>query len=431
MPSSHHIVVVGGGIAGLAIASKLPRTAGRTPIDVTLIDREPAHVYKPMLHAIAAGTSDFSQQETNYIAQARDRHFVFHPGELKGIDRDVRRIRLGPLMIEGRSIIPERTISYDTLILATGSQANDFGTPGVEQYCHVVDSRSQALDLNREIRTRLLQSLAASNALSIAIVGGGATGVELAAELIQLTQIAAYYGATGLPSQVKVKLVESGPHLLAAFPQRVAVAARERLERLGITIFTGVRVVAVDAEGLRLADGTQISADLRIWAAGVKGSNAPASLGGLEVTPNNQLLLGPTLQTTRDPHILAVGDCSSLALGRQAKPLPPTAQVAHQQAAHLIRHLPTWVEGRSNLPPFTFHDFGSLVSLGGYGAYGSLGKFGLFKGGFIHGRVAQLGHVLLYRSYQSQLHGFWRGGLIWLADTINSYVRPRFRFARD
>ena len=158
MPSSHHIVVVGGGIAGLAIASKLPRTAGRTPIAVTLIDREPAYVYKPMLHAIAAGTSDFSQQETNYIAQARERHFVFHPGELKGIDRDAQRIRLGPLMIGGRSIAPERTISYDTLILATGSQANDFGTPGVKQYCHMVDSRSQALDLNQEIRTRLLES---------------------------------------------------------------------------------------------------------------------------------------------------------------------------------------------------------------------------------------------------------------------------------
>jgi NADH dehydrogenase len=426
MPSSHHLVVVGGGVAGLVIAGKLPRTAGRTPIAVTLIDRELAYVYKPMLHAIAAGTSDFSQQETNYLAQARDRHFVFCPGELKGIDRDAQRIRLGPLMIGGRSIVPERTISYDTLILATGSQANDFGTPGVQQYCHMVDSRSQALDLNREIRTRMLESLEASSTLSIAIVGGGATGVELAAELIQLTQIAAYYGATGLPSQVKVTLIESGPQLLAAFPQRVAVAARERLERLGITIVTGARVVAADTEGLRLADGTQIAADLRVWAAGVKGSDALASLGGLEVTRNNQLVVGPTLQTTRDPRILAVGDCSNLALGREAKALPPTAQVAHQQAAHLIRHLPAWIGGR-DLPPFTFRDFGSLVSLGGYGAYGSLGKFGLFKGGFIQGRVAQLGHVLLYRSYQSQLHGFWRGGLIWLADTINSYVRPKLR----
>jgi NADH:ubiquinone reductase (H+-translocating) len=428
MTRPHHIVVVGGGVAGLAIASKLPRGAGRIPIAVTLIDREYAYVWKPTLHTIAAGTSDFSQQETHYIAQARDRHFVFQPGELKGIDRNAQTLQLGPVMSGGRSVVPERTISYDTLILATGSQANDFGTPGVQQYCHMVDSRSQALNLNREIRTRMLQTLGAGSTLSIAIVGGGATGVELAAQLIQLTAIAAYYGATGLANQVKVTLVESGPQVLAALPQRVALAARGRLERLGINIVTGARVVAADAEGFRLADGTQIAADLRVWAAGVKASDVLSSLGGLEVTRNNQLVVGPTLQTTRDPRILAVGDCSSLALGNGAKPLPPTAQVASEQAVHLIRHLPAWVEGK-DLRPFTFRDFGSLVSLGGYGAYGSLGKFGLFKGGFIQGRVAQLGHVLLYRSYQSQLHGFWRGGLLWLADTINYYVRPRFRFA--
>jgi NADH dehydrogenase len=428
MTSPHHVVVVGGGIAGLAIASKLPRKAGRTPIAVTLIDREPAYVWKPTLHTIAAGTSDFSQQETNYIAQAREHNFVFHPGELKGIDRDAQRLQLGPVTIGGRSILAERTIAYDTLILATGSQANDFGTPGVKQYCHMIDSRSQALDLNREIRTRMLESLEAGSTLSIVVVGGGATGVELAAQLVQLTEIAAYYGATGLPSQVKVTLVESGPRLLAAFPERVAVAARERLERLGITIATGARVVGAEAEGLRLADGTQIAADLQVWAAGVKASDVLASLGGLEVTRNNQLVVGPTLQTTRDPGILAVGDCSSLALGHETKPLPPTAQAAYQQAVHLIRHLPARVEGK-DLPPFTFRDFGSLVSLGGYGAYGSLGSIGLFKGGFIQGRVAQLGHVLLYRSHQSQLHGFWRGGLIWLADSINSYVRPKLRFA--
>jgi NADH dehydrogenase len=165
---------------------------------------------------------------------------------------------------------------------------------------------------------------------------------------------------------------------------------------------------------------------LKIWAAGVKASDACSSLNGLEVTPNNQIVVSPTLQTTRDPSILAIGDCSSVRLGDAGQPLPPTAQVAHEQAAHLIRHLPSWLEGKA-LPPFTYRDFGSIVSLGGYGAYGSLGQFGLFKGGFIRGRVAQLGHILLYRSHKARLHGFWRGGLIWLADMINSFVRPRLR----
>jgi NADH:quinone reductase (non-electrogenic) len=106
----HRIVVVGGGIAGLEIASKLPTTAGKIGVAVTLVDREPAYVWKPMLHTIAAGTSDVSQQETHYIAQARDRHFIFEPGEINGIHRETRRVHLGSLTIAGRLILPKRTI---------------------------------------------------------------------------------------------------------------------------------------------------------------------------------------------------------------------------------------------------------------------------------------------------------------------------------
>ncbi|WP_427145239.1 NAD(P)/FAD-dependent oxidoreductase [Rhizobium pisi] len=422
----HQIVIVGGGIAGLEIASKLPGRIRRTSIAVTLVDREPAYVWKPMLHTIAAGTTDVSQQETSYISQARNRRFMFETGELKGVDRKKRKIYLNPLEIDGRPILPERAISYDTLILATGSEANDFGTPGVRDHCLTIDSRSQAMNFNREVMALMLAALAAKSILHIAVVGGGATGVELAAELVQLADASAYYGAAGLRDQVKVTLIESGPNLLGAFPDRVAIAARERLERLGVAVLTGTRVVAAEADCLRLADGTQLNAELKVWAAGVKASDACASLDGLEVTRNNQIVVGPTLQTTLDPRIFAVGDCSSLSPGELGKPLPPAAQVAHQQASHLIRHLPGWLEGRE-LPSFSYRDFGSIVSLGGYGAYGSLGQLGLFTGGFIRGRVAQLGHVLLYRSHQSRLHGFWRGGLIWLADMINSHVRARIR----
>ncbi|THK35769.1 NAD(P)/FAD-dependent oxidoreductase [Ensifer sp. MPMI2T] len=422
----HHVVVVGGGVAGLEIASKLPRRVGRTSVEVTLIDRESAYVWKPMLHTIAAGTTDVSQQETSYVAQARNRRFVFAPGELRGIDREERKVYLSPLVIDGRTILPERAIHYDTLILAIGSQANDFGTPGVRDHCLTIDSRSQALDFNRKLMARVLEADADNSILDIAVVGGGATGVELAAELIQLTDVTAYYGAAGIHNKIRVTLVESGPNLLNAFPDPIAIAARERLERLGVTVITGARVVAAEAGCLRLADGQQIRADLKVWAAGVKGSDACAAFDGLELTRNNQIVVTPALLTTRDPRIFAIGDCSSLPTGDAGKPLPAAAQVAHQQASHLIRHFPDWLEGRA-LPPFTFRDFGSIVSLGGYGAYGSLGQFGLFKGGFLRGRVAQLGHIFLYRSHQSRLHGFWRGGLIWLADMINSHVRPRIR----
>ena len=194
---------------------------------MTLIDREPAYVWKPMLHTIAAGTSDVSQQETHYIAQARDRRFLFEPGELKGLNREARKVHLGPLRISGRQILPERDIPYDTLILAIGSQANDFGTPGVREHCFMIHSRSQALDFNREVQARMLESFAARITLRIAIVGGGATGTELAAELIQLTEIAGHYGAAGLSGQVKVTLLEERP----AVARRLSRSGRRRRSR--------------------------------------------------------------------------------------------------------------------------------------------------------------------------------------------------------
>ncbi len=420
----HRIVIVGGGVAGIEVATALSRIAPQNGICVTLIDREPAHVWKPMLHTIAAGTSDISQQETPYIAHARRNDYVFEAGEMQALDRGGRAVRLGPVTIRNRIVLPERDIGYDTLILALGSQANDFGLPGVREHCFMLDSRSQALTFNREVQARILQSAGLGSGLRIAVVGAGATGVELSAELIQLAEMAEHLGAARLRERLRVTLIETGPQVLAAFPDCVARASRARLEKLGITVLTETRVVAAEQTGFILSDGGQLPADLMVWAAGVKGPQVFASLAGLEVTRNLQLVVGPNLQTTRDTRVFVIGDSSCVRAEQGQIPPPPTAQVAHQQAAHLVRHLPNWLKGRP-LPPFTFQDFGAIVSLGGYGAYGSLGRFGLFSGGFIRGHIAQLGHIFLLRAHQARLHGFWRGSLLWLADRINAWARPR------
>lgn len=152
-----------------------------------------------------------------------------------------------------------------------------------------------------------------------------------------------------------------------------------------------------------------------------------ANLDGLECNRSNQLLLRSSLQTTLDPNIFAVGDCSSLTLPPSERPLPPTGQVAHQQAQRLIRHLPDALLRGDPVPDFTYHDFGALVSLADYDAYGSLGKFGLFKGTTIRGRLARLSHAMLYRSHQARLYGFWRGGLVWLVDRLNARLRSSIR----
>ena len=188
---------------------------------------------------------------------------------------------------------------------------------------------------------------------------------------------------------------------------------------------TATRVTEATADGFTLADGGQVTASLKVWAAGVKAPGLAGAAGRSGGLPCQPVAGTPSLQTTRDPRIFAIGDCASLTLlpGNQ-RPLPPTAQVAHQQAQHLIRHLPGWRATRFPPSPIATSAPWSRCD---YDAFGSLGKFGLFKGLTIRGRLAQLSHALLYRSHQARLFGFWRGGLLWLVDRLNTWLRAPIR----
>jgi NADH dehydrogenase len=424
---THRLVVVGGGIAGLDVATHLAgKRTSRGALEVTLIDREPAHVWKPMLHTIAAGTRELSEQQAAYLAQAHRSGFAYELGEATAVDRASRLVRLAPLKLRsGEGLVPPREIPYDTLILSVGSQANDFGTPGVLEHCKRLDSRAEAVAFNEEVRLRVFRCLAKSRKLRIGIVGGGATGVELAAELVALAQIASSYGIRRLPDLIRIVLLDRGKRLLTAFPERISAAARQRLESLGIEIRLNAHVAGADEEGFRLEDGSLVGCELKVWAAGVKAADVLKGIDGLEKTSGGQLVINPNLQATRDRDIFALGDCASLTLPGQDRPLPPTAQVASQQARFMIRNLPRMLRGDVT-PSFKYHDFGSLVSLGGFDAFGSLGQFGFFDG-FIRGRAAQIGHALLYREHQVRLNGWLRGSLLWLADTLNRQVKPGMR----
>ncbi|PND30105.1 FAD-dependent oxidoreductase [Achromobacter pulmonis] len=331
-------------------------------------------------------------------------------------------------LFRGSLIVEERAIACDVLVLALGSRANDFGTLGVAQHCHFIDSQIQAEAFNATLRAKVTRAVVQDEALRVAIVGGGATGVELAAELSHLLEIASNYGDPAVRGRLELTLLESGSRLLSAFPPAISASTEELLRKIGFQVQTGKRVTAAASEGLTCDDGSAVPADLMVWAAGVKAPDFLTGIDGLETNRSHQVIVRPTLQAIEEDRIFALGDCASLQLPESDRPLPPTAQVATQQAMHLARHLPRWLKGE-RLPDFGFRDYGSLVSLGDYNAFGTLGRYGLFRGGFIQGRFAQFSHAMLYRRHQQALHGLPKATMLWLAERINGIVQPRIRMS--
>ncbi|MCJ2070759.1 NAD(P)/FAD-dependent oxidoreductase [Methylobacterium sp. J-030] len=421
MTDKARIVIVGGGVAGIEVATSLGR-GGRAA--VILADRSLSHVWKPMLHTFAAGTARADRQTVDFFAQARRNGFRFQPGVLTGVDRTAKRVKLAVEAAEGR---PEIDLAYDLLVLAVGSRANDFGTPGVAEHCLTIDDLSEAEHFHDQFRRHLLARLDRGGRLEIAIVGGGATGVELAAELKHAIDLLSTYGSPDLPQRLRLTLIESGPRLLPAFPDKVSRAAARTLSDLAVEVRTGAMVIAADATGFTLKDGSRISAGLKVWAAGVKAPDVLAGLDGLERSRTGQLVVGPDLRTTCDPAILALGDCAGLVDPQTGKPVPATAQAARQQAQHLARHL-----GRvlargdtvaSPLPPFHYVEKGAIVSLADFNGWGTLGRY-TFGGGHLSGLSARLTHDLLYRQHQIGLLGPVRGTLTWLLDDLDHLISP-------
>lgn len=427
MTDKANIVIVGGGVAGMEIATQLGNRLGRSQkAIITLIDKDSSHIWKPILHKIAAGTNDLSQQQVSFVAHASQHYFTYSPGEMSGLDRKKKLIYLEPItMLDGSVAVEKRTVHYDILIMAVGSCANDFNIPGISQFCYFIDSRIQARMFNRLVRMHLFRCAMNDDPLTVSVVGGGATGVELVAELAQLVEIAESY-RFDLNKKIHINLIENGPRLLAAFPEKISRAVEEQLKKLGINVLNNTQVTSAEKEGLHLSDGQFLKSSLMVWAAGVKGPDFLRHMDNLATAKNNMLCVKPTLQTTLDDSIFAIGDCASCMDASQNAPLPPTAQVAHQQASYLIKEIPRYLEGKP-IPPFVYRHLGGIVSLGKYNAFGSLGKYGVFPGGFIQGKIAQYTYDFIYRSHQKRLHGILKGYLLWLAERINKIIRPQAR----
>lgn len=429
----HHIVIVGGGAGGLVLATRLgDRLGKRGRARITLVDAALTHVWKPLLHEIAAGTLRSESDSIDYLAHARTHHFSFKLGRMTGLDRAPREIVLAPITdASGNEIVPGRRLGYDTLVLAVGSVLNDFGAPGVREHALYLDNPAQAERIQQRIFNILLRGRARDGAapgrpLRFAIVGAGATGVEFAAELSQASRQAAGYGVSDIDplKDIEIVLIEAAPRVLPALPERLQDATLRELQALGIDVRTGQQVSEVTPEGVRTESGQSIETDLTIWAAGVKGPPFFDHLDGLEVNRLNQLVVDQTLKVTRDPHIFAFGDCAACPRPGSERPVPPRAQAAHQQAYLLAKSLARNLDGKELLP-FQYKDYGSLVSL----SHSTVGNLmgNLFRNITIEGRLARLAYLSLYRKHQLALHGLGWVTLTTLADLLQRRLRPHLK----
>ena len=408
-----HIVIVGGGAGGLELATRLGNGVGKSGrARVTLVDRSRTHIWKPLLHSIAAGSLRRSQHELDYLAQAHWHHFRYRNGEMIGLDRAGKTITLAALTDdEGREINPQSKLAYDTLVMAIGSVTNDFGTPGAAEFSVPLETPEQASRFNRRLVNACMRAQNQSEPirpgqLHVAIIGAGATGTELAAELHHTARALIAYGLDNINPErdLRIVLIEAAERILPALPPRIADATRELLVKLGVEVRTGARVAEVMADGVRLADGEIIASELIVWSAGVKAPAFLADIDGLETNRINQLVVRPTLQTTRDEHIFALGDCASCARQGYPQPIPPRAQAAHQMAEFMVRQLKEMLEDRP-LREFIYRDFGSLVSLGKFSTVGSLMGFLVGRSFFIEGYFARLMYRSLYKMHEAALYG--------------------------
>jgi len=424
----HKVVIVGGGAGGLELAAKLGRRFG--PRHVLLVDKAPDHIWKPSLHEVAAGTLDIHREGLSYAMLARDCGFTFIYGEATGVDREARTVHLEPVLIDQQEIFPARDLHYDTLVLAVGSRSNFFGTPGAREYAMALDSTEQAERFRQRFLRRLVVANAnpAHSALEIAIVGGGATGVELAAELVEACKNIGLYGLDQLdPARsVSITLLEGADRILSALPEKMSSAAQRLLQQRGIQVRTSVRVAAVHPDALQDAQGGSYPCDICVWAAGIE---APAFLAalGLAVNRINQVVVNEGLRT-QDPAIYAIGDCAQAPWQNEGEYLPARAQVAHQQAAFLVPVLRGRIQGTDPAPGrFRFRDYGSLVSVGHTRGVGSLMGVLSGKSWFIEGMVARLMYMSLHLMHHLAVLGAARTAVMALGRVLLKRSAPRVK----
>jgi NADH dehydrogenase len=401
------VLVVGAGFGGLAAARALRDVA----VDVLLVDQHNFHLFQPLLYQVATALLDPS--EIAYPVRAavrRHRNVDFRLARVTGIDLERRRVAT-----------TGGELAYDRLVVAAGAVNNFFGLESAEDHAHGLKSLGEALAVRNHLLSCFERAawtddpVARRRLQTVVLVGGGATGVELAGAVSELVHLVLRKDFRHLDlGEVEIQVVEAGDTLLGAFAPSLQRSAVRHLERKGVRLVFGAQVAGVDELGVSLRDGRRIEAATVVWTAGVKGSPVGEWLGA-PVDRQGRVEVGPTLQLPGHPEVFVIGDLARVADG-QGAPLPQLAPVAMQQAGHVAQSIAASLRGDAPTA-FRYHDRGTMATIGRNAGVAQIGPLRLT--GFLGWVTWLFVHLMLLVGFRSRVVAL----LNWAVDYV-FYDRP-------
>ncbi len=431
MQAVPNIVIVGGGAGGMEIATKLGHKVGRkAKAKVTLVDCAESHVWKPLLHEVATGALDIGIDAISYRGHASAHGYHFQQGAMIDINRDDKHIILAPINDEnGDELLPARHIPYDYLVIAIGSVANDFNIPGVKEHSLFLDNTEQAMQIRKLLLNKFMRYAShhqLDDKIKIAVVGAGATGVEMSAEMHHAVEQLSGFGYKIDTSLLEVSLIEADERILPKVGKvEISDSVTRELKQLGVKVMTNTRITQVTPEGLSTTDNTLIPADMVIWSTGVKAPNFLNNIGGLESNHINQVMVKQNMQTTLDPSIFSIGDCAACPQA-DGSWVPPRGQSARQMALMTADNIMLMLADKDPKNEYVYKDLGSLVNLSKFHTVGNLMSF-MGGGVLVEGKIARFVYTSLYRRHLIELHGVVKGTLMMLAKGISRIIHPHLK----
>jgi NADH dehydrogenase len=341
------VVILGGGFGGLAAARALYKSA-----EVTVVDRHNFQTFLPLLYQVS--TAGLAADHVAYPIRGalRKTDIKFRMGSPISIDHKNQEVKLDS----------SEVLKFDHLIVALGSVSADFGIPGVNEYALGMKTVHEALTIRAEIMRRFedLCRFEDDTKLSISVIGGGPTGVEMAGAIAELIRGPLKSDQANAAAHIQVSLIEAGPRLLPPFAPSLSARTKKDLEKLGVKVLLNTAVKAIEHRKIILKDDSVLNSEITIWAAGVKGSDAMAQLN--LPTNGNRVAVEPTMQVKNYPNIWALGDIAG-ALGKDGRPLPMVAPVAIQQGKFIAKQIARLMAKKS-LTDFKYLDKGSMATIG-------------------------------------------------------------------